>query len=179
MKHRRINLFGRPGVGKSTVAAHLYHEMKKRHLKVELVNEYVKSWAYMGRPVRSFDQVYIFGKQINAEDRLLFHSGLDYIISDSPIMIQFCYATMNQDPVRFALRDLVRLFDAQFKPLNIFLDSPRTAHEETGRYHSLKEAMAVAEVMKEVLAEEYGSFITWDPEDPVGLTGRVLEQLGV
>lgn len=178
-KYQRINLFGRPGVGKSTVAAHIYHEMKVKDLKVELVNEYVKSWAYMGRPIRSFDQVYIFGKQINAEDRLLFHSKLDYIIADSPILIQCCYAQLANDPVRHALRQLVRLFDQQFTPLNIFLDSPTEHHHDEGRYHNLEAARASAEIMKAVLIEEYGSYITWDPKDPAGLAKFVLDKLEI
>ncbi len=178
-KYRRINLFGRPGVGKSTVSAHIYHEMKVRDLKVELVNEYVKSWAYMGRPIRSFDQVYIFGKQINAEDRLLFHSGLDYIIADSPILIQCCYAELANDPVQPPLKELVRLFDQKFAPLNIFLDSPTEKHVDEGRFHTLETARAAAEIMKRVLTEEYGGYIAWNPHDPVGLTKLILEKLEI
>lgn len=176
-KYRRINLFGRPGVGKSTVAAHLYHEMKVRDCRVELVNEYVKGWAYMNRPIRSFDQVYCFGKQINAEDRLLCHAGLDYIISDSPILIQCCYAELNNDPVRHALRDLVRLFDIGFKPLNIFLDNPTDDHDDHGRFHDLESARAAGDIMKRVLQEEYEEYITWDPRDPAGLTRLILAKL--
>lgn len=178
-KFRRINLFGRPGIGKSTVAAHIYHQMKIRGLKVELINEYVKSWAYMGRPIRSFDQVYVFGKQINAEDRLLFHSKLDYIIADSPILIQCCYAQLSNDPVRHALRQLVRLFDQQFAPLNVFLDSPTEQHQDEGRFHNLETARASAEIMKAVLIEEYGGYITWDPKDPVGLSKHILDKLEI
>jgi hypothetical protein len=178
-KFRRVNLFGRPGVGKSTVAAHIYHQMKVKDLKVELVNEYVKAWAHMGRPIRSFDQVYIFGKQLNAEDKLLFHSNLDYIVSDSPILIQCCYAKLANDPVAPSLRELVRLFDEKFKPLNIFLDTKIDKHEDAGRFHNLESSKAAAEIMKATLTEEYGSYITWDPMDPVGLSNFVLDQLEV
>lgn len=177
--YRRINLFGRPGVGKSTVAAHIYHRMKVRNLRVELVNEYVKAWAYTGRQIRSFDQVYIFGKQLNAEDRLLFHSGLDYVIADSPVLIQCCYAALADDPVRHALRQLVRLFDQKFTPLNIFLDSPPIKHEDEGRFHTLETAQQSAEIMKQVLMEEYGGYVTWDAQDAAGLSDYVLAKLNL
>lgn len=178
-KYRRINLFGRPGVGKSTTAAHIYSQMKIKNCKVELVNEYVKSWAYMGRPIRSFDQVYIFGKQINAEDRLLFHSKLDYIITDSPILIQCCYAQLANDPVRHALKELVRLFDEKFKPLNIFLDRPPENHDDEGRFHNLEAAQVSAEIMKQVLTEEYGGYVNWDAQDHIGLAQYVSNKLEI
>ena len=56
----RISLFGGPGSGKSTTAARLFSELKERHYSVEHVSEYVKSWTYMNRKPKGFDQVYIF-----------------------------------------------------------------------------------------------------------------------
>ena len=41
-----INIFGGPGVGKSTVAADLFVIMKKEGYSVELVTEYAKELTY-------------------------------------------------------------------------------------------------------------------------------------
>lgn len=161
------------------MAAGLYHKMKKAKANVELVNEYVKSWAYMKRPIKSFDQVYIFGKQLNAEDRLLFHSEVDYIISDSPILIQYCYATLNDDPVREPLLEIIRQFDRKFRPYNVFLDTPSSECNPIGRYHDLAAANKAAEIMKDVLTREYGTFITWDPNDPDRLSEFIMNSLGL
>ena len=38
-----INLVGGPGCGKSTTAAGLFYELKRRDYSVELVTEYAKS----------------------------------------------------------------------------------------------------------------------------------------
>lgn len=175
--YRRVNLFGRPGAGKSTVAAHIYHEMKVNDFAVELVNEYVKSWAYMGRKIRSFDQVYIFGKQLNAEDRLLFHSDLDYIVSDSPILIQYCYASLNNDPISGSLLEISRQFDKVFKPLNIFLDNKLDKHDNAGRFHDLEASNKAAQLMRDVLQIEYGNYIICDPANPASIAKLVLEKL--
>jgi len=53
-----INLWGGPGTGKSTSAAHLFGMAKIAGVNAELVQEYVKSWAWEGRTIHSFDQLY-------------------------------------------------------------------------------------------------------------------------
>ena len=44
MKHKLpiINIFGGPGTGKSTLAAYIFHNLKCRHVEVEVVTEYAK-----------------------------------------------------------------------------------------------------------------------------------------
>ena len=43
-----INLFGAPGVGKSTAAAYLYHLLSSRGISTELVTEFAKdSWQHI------------------------------------------------------------------------------------------------------------------------------------
>lgn len=85
-----INLFGGSGVGKSTVAALLFANMKMRGLHVELVREYVKLWAWGGRKVRQEDQIYLLGKQSAYESML--YGKVDYIVTDSPILLAGMYA---------------------------------------------------------------------------------------
>jgi hypothetical protein len=80
-----INLFGGSGVGKSTTAAHLFAEMKYRGLHVELVREYVKTWAWQDKKVGPFDQIYLLGKQSKYESIL--YGKVDYIVTDSPLLL--------------------------------------------------------------------------------------------
>ena len=62
-----INFFGGPGVGKSTLAAQLFGYLKAKGFDVELAQEFIKTWAYQRRELRSFDYVYTFAKQLHAE----------------------------------------------------------------------------------------------------------------
>jgi hypothetical protein len=79
-----VSLYGGPGLGKSTLAAELFVELKKRGKSVELVHEYVKQWAWEGKvPSGSIDAIYIFAKQVKLECRL--YNKVDFIITDSPL----------------------------------------------------------------------------------------------
>lgn len=84
-----ISLLGGSGVGKSTLAAGLFHEMKSKGYNVELVQEYVKSWAWEGKPITQLDQPFIFGNQSQMEKRL--YHKVDYIITDSPLILSPIY----------------------------------------------------------------------------------------
>lgn len=85
-----VNLFGGPGVGKSTTAAGLFYEMKKAGLNVELVTEYAKDMVWEGRHNILEDQIYIFAKQQRRISRLRGH-GIDWVITDSPIPLGLVY----------------------------------------------------------------------------------------
>lgn len=41
-----INIFGGPGVGKSTISSGLFYQMKTRGYKVEFISEYAKDLTY-------------------------------------------------------------------------------------------------------------------------------------
>lgn len=56
-----INIFGGPGVGKSTVAAGLFYRLKCLHYSVELVEEFAKYLVYQGMvDVLRRDQLRVF-----------------------------------------------------------------------------------------------------------------------
>ncbi len=87
----RINFYGGPGVGKSALAAKVYAELSRAGVVlVELVREFVKPWAYEGRKLDRFDQVYTFAQQLWAEHRL-FKAGIQVVVTDSPPLLQCVY----------------------------------------------------------------------------------------
>ena len=80
-----INLYGGPGVGKSTVAAELFSLMKKENYNVEFVTEHAKELTYEGRyNVLDQDQLYVFAKQHRKILRL--KNKVDFINSLKPIL---------------------------------------------------------------------------------------------
>jgi hypothetical protein len=141
MKTTCINLFGGPGSGKSTLAAGIFSEMKSLGISTELVGEYVKKWAWQGRPVRPIDQIYILGKQAQAEASL--YGKVDFIVTDSPILLSGAYAMLQPDGkcdyVSDAALGFVRAHSDEVKHINLFLRRNKP-YDTRGRYESESEA---------------------------------------
>lgn len=87
-----VNLFGGPGSGKSTTAAGLFYEMKKRGESVELVREYCKPWAWRGWPINKWDGLHFLGSELYAQSTL--YGKVDTIITDAPLYIMAVYERM-------------------------------------------------------------------------------------
>jgi len=111
---RRINFLGGPGSGKSTTAAFIYAELKKRGTSIELVDEYIKFWTYIPRVPKGFDSLYVQAKQIHKEDTIL-RAGTDFIVSDSPILLQYYYAKHHNTPVQKPMLDISLEFEEKYR----------------------------------------------------------------
>jgi len=137
---RRINLYGGPGCRKSTMAAYIYSQLKGMQCTVELVQEFVKTWAYEKREPSSFDQLYLFARQVRMEDIVL-RNGVDYVITDSPIGLAICYSQAYGFVQWPALTILAQEFERIYPSLNLFFDRGGTKYEAHGRYQTEEEAI--------------------------------------
>lgn len=140
-----INFFGGPGAGKSTAAAGLFYEMKKRWVSVELVNEFAKELMWDKSPHMLEHQNYVFAEQEHRLNRLV--NQVDIAISDSPLLLSAYYA-----PKRYPISFKRSVFDffGMYDNVNILV---RRSHEYAaeGRLQNQDEADAVAETMEEFL----------------------------
>lgn len=149
---RRINLYGGPSSGKSTLAAGLFHSMKNDGYNVELVRECVKDWAYLGRMPQSYDQVYLTATQLHLEDTLLSRS-VDLIITDSPIWLGYIYGRKYDLAGHEYLPPLIRDFDEKFSSVNFFVDRGDRAYQQSGRFQNYQEAVLIDKYIKSCLGE--------------------------
>lgn len=117
-----VNLFGGPGVGKSTTAAELFAMMKKRGYKVELLHEVAKDFVWENWNHIFREQDYIFAHQHRLQRRLVSHD-IDYVIIDSSMLLGLFYLP-NDFPASFApfLREV---FDS-YTNINIYLNRTNT-----------------------------------------------------
>lgn len=102
MTAKLINIYGAPGSGKSTTAAGLFYEMKKKHYKVELAYEWIKLKVYEGTPYPFIDQIYTFGKQNKQINQL--KNAVDYIITDSPLLLSLYYGKNETEEFKALVR---------------------------------------------------------------------------
>lgn len=174
---RRINLFAGAAAGKSTCAAKLFADLKVKHINVELVQEYIKTWAYERKMPTGFDQVYIFGKQLRKEEVVL-KNGVDTIITDSPVFLGTCYADLYGAPGCTALREIVQVFDEVYKPLNIFLERPEV-YQTTGRYQTHEEAKKIDELVKDALQAANMPFATFPVEEYPAILEYITDKMQI
>lgn len=89
-----VNLFGAPGVGKSTAAAYIFSQLKMQGVNCELVTEFAKDKTWEHNTGALSNQAYVFGKQCYRMSRCA--EQVDVIVTDSPLLLSIIY---NHDPV--------------------------------------------------------------------------------
>lgn len=145
-----INLFGGPGIGKSTSAAYLYAQLKHRGINAELIREYIKDWAYEKRSIGVFDQLYFLGKQIRRESVPL--GKVDVLITDSPVWQGVVYATKYCTPyIQRAVRTATECYYAELEQQghycrNVLLQRSK-AYVQTGRFETEAQARELDDMM--------------------------------
>lgn len=116
---RVINLFGGPGVGKSTTAAGLFAKLKLSGRRAELVTEFAKDLVYEQSHHVLGDSLHVLAQQFHRQWRLA-GQGVDYVITDSPLLLNPVYAQgLFRAPWYEALAwDVWRQFDNECVLLN-------------------------------------------------------------
>lgn len=132
-----INLFAGPGVGKSTLAAGLFYEMKRRGMSAELVTEYAKDRVWEEHYSVFDDQLYVFAKQHRRMSRL--RGKVDYIITDAPLFLSMVYG---ENATYDAFKPLVLEAFNSFNNQNFFLKRS-VPYDANGRMQGLEDAKAV------------------------------------
>lgn len=146
LKPIRINISGGPGVGKSTLAARLYSDLKMKGFdKLDLVNEWIKLWAFEKYQPSGFDQLYIFSKQLRMEERRL-RQGIS-VITDSPLLMQLAYCpSIFFKPLLSIQEDFKNLYPQ----LDFFIER-MVEYQPDGRYQSEDELFDVDKKIRDLL----------------------------
>lgn len=179
----RINLIGGPGSGKSTTAAAIFSELKRRNISVELVNEYVKTWTYTGRKPFEFDQVLLFGKQMDAEHVYL-ANGVKNIVTDSPTLLSAVYAEVycNHLNIHKHIDAINDEYEKRHPGCYIFLNRGNKQYNQAGRYQTYEQAKDVDELIKKkmynLLAEgKISNYHELDYQDFNKIMNTVLDNI--
>lgn len=150
-----INLFGGPGVGKSSIAAGLLYELKKKHISCDAPYEFPKILAWEENHSAIKDQLYVLANQ---------HRGIvqsfgkvDYIIMDSPILLSLIYKNY-YNGLEYPSVLYTELFDEmvlsihnKYENLNIVLKRGEGVHNEKERYQDLEKSIELDYMIQQTL----------------------------
>lgn len=140
----RINLFGGPGISKSTTASLIFARLKQKNYNVEFPPEKIKPWVYTKRIPNVWDQYHIFGKQLQAETNFLVNGEVEHIVCECPLLLGIIYQDYNHGlKYSYPLYDIEKLYSESFKEINIVLKRDDSFYKENGRYHSLLESKEI------------------------------------
>jgi nicotinamide riboside kinase len=173
----RICFFGGPGVGKSTLAAQLFGWLKAENFDAELVQEFVKTWAYQQRRLKSFDHVFTFASQLHTED-LYLQSGVNIIVTDSPVLLQVMYQYMRQLPGQVEMRHVAELFEDQHPSIN-FLVKRKVDYKPQGRYETPEAAAAIHDRIVRYLDQWSVPFTEVEPGNLSAVIDILDEEYGI
>lgn len=157
-----INLFGGPGVGKSTIAASVFVELKKQGINCELITEFAKDKVWEESLKTLEDQIYVFGKQFHKMWRV--KDKVDVIICDSPLVNSIIYDGENDNTFHKLIMEQFN----KFANLN-YLVGRNVKYEESGRSQTESEAKEVDNIVLHVLDENEISYKKIDVNDATNI----------
>lgn len=155
-----INLFGAPGVGKTTAANGLTYELKRRGFLCDCPYEFAKSLSWVNDVHNQRDQLYILANQHNSIVRSF--GKVDYIILDSPVLLSLVYQQYNAkkfgaDTFPIGLYDgyfhnFVIELHKKYKSLNFLLSRDvSTDYSVLERFHGQDDSIEIRSIIERVL----------------------------
>lgn len=157
----RICLYSGPGAGKSTLALWLTSELRKASLEVELVDEWIKRWAYEKKKIGGWDQKHVFNNQLEKEDFFLKHGV--HIVSDSPLLMQIAYMKKyGHDRFMESCLADTKLFESDYPSINVFLERGKLPYSSVGRWESYDQALEMDRNIKKIMEDNLNDFYEFD-----------------
>lgn len=147
-----VNLYAGPGVGKSTMNSFIFANLKKQGFNAEIVTEYAKDIVYSGAKVQLEDQLFVMAKQNQRQWRLK-KSGVEFIVSDSPLLLSEQYKRPDYFPEYFS-NFLLEVFNS-YNNINIYLNRVDRPFQQDGRVHDEAESRKIDIAIKHML-DKYG-----------------------
>ena len=138
-----VNLFGGAGVGKSTLMAQIFAELKIKGYDCEMVTEFAKDLIWEKRDETFKDELYIFAKQNHRMFRV--NGKVDIIVTDRPLLLTNAYNQHDKE-----LCDLCLKTFNEYNNLNILLKREVT-YQPNGRNQTEEEAIEIDNITRHVL----------------------------
>ena len=168
-----INLFGGAGIGKSTLAAHTFFNMKCMNLNCELVTEFAKELVWQESYRVLDDELYVFANQHNPIKMVA--DKVDYVVTDSPIILPIIY----DKEYGHIFREFVLHVFSKYNNVNFVLER-RKRYNPVGRLQANEEEARKldVEIRKLLDTEKIPYHVIDDPVNGWDVIKRVLDLEG-
>ena len=143
-----VNLFGGAGIGKSTVAAEIFTELKKKGFKTELVGEFAKDLVYQNSTHLLGDQLWVFANQAHRL-RNLAKSHVEVAVCDSPLLLSITYQRLGAEPKSFST--LVKEEFENYKNINYLIPRNDDFWKKDSRHGDIMRAKIMDGMIERVL----------------------------
>lgn len=165
-----INIIGAPGVGKSTISALLFANMKIRGFIVEYVQEYVKKLVWTRDFESINNQYYLSKKTYETLNQIVSSGSIDYCISDGPLLHGLVYNLQNVNNTSNIEKTEKFILECihKFNNINIYLEAvPGRLYETAGRIHTEDESREVGNLLKNLLDKNNMAYVSFsaDPQN--------------
>ena len=151
-----INFIGCPGSGKSTAAAEEYVRLKKEGKSAYLVTEFATDCILAGKEKVLKNQRVLFQHQLR---RVRLAIGkVEYIVTDSPLLLNIVYARyngMNDKIFEREVKTAIKGMTNEYRYLG-----PRYIYTAINRVHTEEQAKQIDQVIRDVLKENGMVFCT-------------------
>ena len=152
-----INLFGGPGVGKSSIAAGITYKLKKNHINCDQPYEFPKLLAWDENHSAIQDQLYVLANQHRGIVKS--YGKVDYIVLDSPILLSLTYRNYYKSS-EYPSSLYGETFDKmvldvfnQYDNINIVLKRAEGNHNNEERYQNLEQSKELDNVIENSLMD--------------------------
>jgi nicotinamide riboside kinase len=142
-----VNLFGGPGIGKTTLAARIFADLKARDIEAACPEEYAKIAIWQGRSYLLDNQLILLGRGWDTITSLAVK--VDVIILDSPLLLASHYAgSSEQEHFHQTVLDYHRRHDR----MNILLERvPGATYSTSGRRETSQQAIGIDAQLESLL----------------------------
>ena len=148
-----INLYGGPGVGKSTCCAGVFAELKWNGINCEMAREYAKDIVWEGSLRKLENQIHVFGEQQHRLHRLV--GKVDVVLTDSPLLLSLIYGMR----MPAAFKGLVLDTYNSFNNYDIYLEREKP-YQQAGRIQDETRAREIDDIVYHMLNANGIEFVT-------------------
>jgi hypothetical protein len=154
MRTKVINFVGAPSVGKTTMSALIFAELKHMHKTTELVQEYAKTLVWQER-YDELDNQY----QVSMEQYKMLKAvdgKVEYAVMDSPLFVGMFYNRTYETNVCNVEKTEAMILSKmeEFNNIYIFLKrNKQNPYEKTGRIHNEEQSIEIENNLKDILDE--------------------------